>query len=60
MSGQVGVSLLVSGVFWDEVKVFSSDDKGAVHLGRDDFSGENATADGDQTGEWALLVCKYC
>lgn len=30
---KVLVSLLVSSIFWDEVKVLSADDEGSVHLG---------------------------
>jgi hypothetical protein len=51
------VSLLVSSVFWDEVKVFSADDERTVHLGGDDGSGQDTATDGDETSEWALLVC---
>ncbi len=51
------MSLLVSGVFWDEVKVFSADDESSVHLGGNDGTGEDTTADRDETSEWALLVC---
>jgi len=53
---QVLVSLLVSGVFWDEVKVFSADDESSVHLGRDNGSGQDTATNGDETSEWALLV----
>jgi len=51
------VSLLVTGVFRDKVKVFSADDEGSVHLGGNDGSGQDTTTDGDETGERALLVC---
>ena len=54
---EVLVSLLVSGVFGDEVEVFSADDEGSVHLGRDDGSGQDTATDGDEAGEGALLVC---
>ena len=57
MRSQVLVSLLVSGVFWDEVKVFSADDESSVHLGGDDGTGEDTATNGNETGEWALLVC---
>lgn len=57
MSSQVLVTLLVSGVFRDEVEVFSADDQGSVHLGRDDLSGQDTAADGDHSREWAFLVC---
>jgi len=55
---QVLVSLLISGVFWDEVKVFSADDEGSVHLGGDNGTSEDTATDGDETGERALLVCE--
>jgi hypothetical protein len=55
--GQVLVSLLVTGVFWDEVEVFATDDEGSVHLGGDNGSGQDTATDGDESGEWALLVC---
>jgi hypothetical protein len=51
------VSLLISGVLGDEVKVFSANDEGAVHLGGNDRSGQDTATDGDETGEWTLLVC---
>jgi hypothetical protein len=54
---EVLVSLLVSGVFGDEVEVFSADDKGSVHLGGDNGSGQDTSTDGDEAGERALLVC---
>ena len=54
---EVLVSLLVSGVFGDEVEVFSADDEGSVHLGGDDGSGQDTATDGDEAGEGALLVC---
>jgi hypothetical protein len=62
---KVLVSLLVTGVLWDEMKIFSADDQSSVHLGRNDGTGQNTATDGDETGEWALLVCNdwksvYC
>ena len=56
MRSQVGVSLLISCVFWDEVEVFSADDQGSVHLRRDDGSGKDTASDRDHSGEWAFLV----
>lgn len=53
---KVLVSFLVSGVFRDEVKVFSADDESSVHLGRDNGSGQDTATNGDETSEWALLV----
>ena len=52
------MSLLVSGVFGDEVEVFSADDEGSVHLGGHDGSGQDTATDGDEAGERALLVCE--
>ena len=54
---QVLVSLLVTGVLGDVVKVFAADDDGSVHLGGDDGAGQDTATDGDETGEGALLVC---
>jgi len=58
VGSQVAVSLLVSGVLGNEVKVLSSDDNGSVHLGRDDLAGQDSSSDGDHTSEWTFLVCK--
>ncbi len=33
------MSLLITGVLGDEVKVFSADDEGSVHLGGNDSTG---------------------
>jgi hypothetical protein len=57
VSGKVLVSLLVTVVLGDVVEVFTADDDGTVHLGRDDTAGQDTTTDGDHTGEGALLVC---
>ena len=54
--GQIGVSLLVSCVFRNEVEIFSADDQGSVHFRRDDCSGQDTAANRDQTSEWAFLV----
>jgi hypothetical protein len=54
---EILVSLLISGVFGDEVKIFSADDECAVHLGGDDSASQDTATDGNETGEWALLVC---
>jgi hypothetical protein len=55
--GEVLVSLFVSGVLGDKVKVFSADDEGSVHLGGNDGTSQDTATDGDETGEGALLVC---
>jgi hypothetical protein len=54
---KVLVSLLVTGVLGDEMEVFSADDESSVHLGGNDGPGQDTATDGDETGEWALLVC---
>ena len=56
MCCQVLVSLLISGVLGDEVKVFASDDDCSVHLGRDDGTSQDTATDRDKAGERALLV----
>jgi hypothetical protein len=43
--GKVLVSLLVSGVLGDEMKVFSADDEGSVHLGGNDGASEDTASD---------------
>jgi hypothetical protein len=57
VSGQVLVALLVTVVLGDVVEVFTADDDGTVHLGRDDTAGKDTTTDGDLADEGALLVC---
>lgn len=58
MCGEILVAALVTGVLGDEVEVLAADDKGAVHLGRDNGASEDTAADGDETSERALLVCE--
>lgn len=58
VGSKVLVALLVARVLGDEVQVLSSDDDGSVHLGGDDGAGEDTTADRDEPGEGALLVCR--
>ena len=48
--------LLVTVVLGDVVEVFTADDDGTVHLGRDDTAGQDTATDGDHTSEGALLV----
>lgn len=57
VSSQVLMALLVTVVLGDVVKVFTADDDGTVHLGRDDTAGKDTATDGDLTDEGALLVC---
>jgi len=56
VGGKVLVSLLVTRVLGDVVKVLSSDDDGSVHLGGNDGAGQDTATDGDEAGEGALLV----
>ncbi len=56
VSGDVGVSLLVSAILFDIVKIISSDDDSSVHFGAHDHSLQNSSSDGDIAGEGALLV----
>ena len=56
VGSEVLVALLVTRVLGDVVEVFSSDDEGSVHLGRDDGAVQDTAADRDETGEGALLV----
>lgn len=58
MGREVLVASLVTVVLGDVVKVFTADDKGTVHLGGDDLSGEDTTANAHGTGEGALVVCQ--
>jgi hypothetical protein len=60
MRSEIFVPLLVSGIFRDEVKVFTADDESSVHLGGDNCTGQDAAADGDETSERAFLVCLKC
>ena len=43
-------------VFRDVVEVVPADDNRTRHLGGDDTASEDAAADGDLTGEGALLI----
>lgn len=56
MGSNVLVTLFVTVVLWNVVKVVTSDDNGTVHLGRNNSTGQDLTTDGDQTNKWALLV----
>lgn len=58
VGGEVLVALLVTGVLGNEVEVLAADDDGAVHLGGHNGAGQDTTADGDETGEGALLICR--
>lgn len=56
MRRQVAVSLLVSAVLGDEVKVFSADDKGAVHLSGDNGASQNSATDAIEIVSPAVLL----
>lgn len=56
VNSNVLVPLLVTAVLGDVVKVVTTHDDGAVHLGTGDNSLENAATDVDITSEGALLV----
>lgn len=55
---ELGMSSLVSVVLWNVVQVLSADDDRSAHLGRHDLSGQDTATNGDESGPWALLVCK--
>jgi len=50
------VALLITVVLGDEVEVLATDDDGALHLGGDDLTIEDAATDGNIASERALLV----
>ena len=50
------MTLLVTRVFWNEVKVLAANDEGSVHFGGDDCTSEDAAAYGYFAGEWAFLI----
>jgi hypothetical protein len=50
------VTLLVTVVLGNKVKIFTADDDGTVHLGGYDSAGQDTTTDRDETGERAFLV----
>ena len=56
MRRDVSVSLLVSLVLSNVVKVVSSDDDGVLHLGRGHHSSDDSTSDTDVTGERTFLI----
>jgi len=50
------VPLLVSGVLGNVVEIFAADDNSTVHLRGDNGASQNATANRNETGEWAFLI----
>ncbi len=58
MRSKVLVSLLIPGVFGDEVEIFSADNERAVHFGGNDGARQNTAADADFASEGAFFVWK--
>jgi hypothetical protein len=56
MSSQVLVSLFITVVLLDIVQVFTTDDNGTVHLGRDNHTTEDTSTDGDLVGSKGTLL----
>jgi len=52
----VSVSLLISVVLGNVVKIISSDNDGSLHLGGDAHTLEDLSSNGDVAGEWAFLI----
>lgn len=50
------MTLLVAGVFGDEVKVFAANDESSVHFSGNDSAREDTATDGDFACEGAFLV----
>ena len=50
------MSLFVSVVLWNVVKIISSDDNGSLHFSGDADTLENFSSDGYVAGEWAFLI----
>ena len=50
------MSLFVSVVLWNVVKIISSDNNGSLHFCGDTDSLEDFTSDGYVAGEWAFLI----
>jgi len=59
MRSKVLVSLLIPGVFGDEVEIFSADNERAVHFGGNDGARQNTAADADFAGEGAFFIYKF-
>ena len=52
----VSVSLFVSVVFWNVVKIISSDDNGSLHFGWDADTLEDFSSDWYVAGEWTFFI----
>jgi len=56
VSREVLVSLLISGVLWNVVEIFSADDKSTVHLRGHNGASKDTAANRNETGERAFLI----
>lgn len=56
VSWKVLVTLFISVVLWNEVKVFTTKNKSSLHLGRNNNTSKNTTTNRNVTSEWALLI----
>ena len=56
MGWDVSMSLLISLVLSNIVKVVSSDNDGVLHLSRGNHSSDDSTSDTDVTGERTFLI----
>lgn len=50
------MALLITLIFLNVMEVVSSENNGAVHLGADNLSRQNASSDGHVSSEWALFI----
>ena len=56
MHWDVSMSLFITIVFWNIVKIVTSDNNGSLHLGGDDDTLEDLASDGNTAGEGAFFV----
>jgi len=56
VSGQFGVSLFETVVFFDEVEVVTSDSDGSLHFQGGANAGEDTSSNANITREWAFLI----
>ena len=59
MGGNVLVAFLVTVVLWHKVKIITTNDDGAFHLGAHDGAGDDASTDGDIASEGAFFINVY-
>jgi hypothetical protein len=50
------VTLFVSIVFWNKVKVFTTKNKSSLHLSGNNNTSKNTTTNRNITSEWTLLI----